>query len=167
MNSKTASAALILLIGSIVSPAWASTAQAINSVKQGKAVWEFYESAVADPAQITLLPIDIEATFQDDPNNYKDLNNTFAENMGWFKKGTRGSDLLVLRSEPSSHSEHGRYSITFKDLSAKECRFLASYPSFKDRFDHLEVNQTKTAAASSCKSKLFGSDDNAIKFVSR
>ncbi|MGJ7472214.1 hypothetical protein ACSFEV_00235 [Pseudomonas fulva] len=167
MNSKTASAALILIMGSIASPVWASPAQAINSVKQGKAVWEFYESAVADPAQITLLSIDIEATFQDDPNNYKDLNNKLAEHMGWFKNGTRGSDLLVLHPEPSPHSEYGRYSITFRDLSAKECRFLASYPSFKDRFDHLEVNQSKTAAASSCKSKLFGSDENVIKFVSR
>lgn len=144
---------------------FASPLQAANTLSKGKDVWEFYKAAVANPAQITLLSLDIEGMFRDSSTRYQELNNKFAESVDWFKNGAMGADHITLQSEKSPDYEYGYYSITLKKLDFKQCQALANYPSFKGRFEHVEINDVKEGGAAACKSKWFTSDNNSIKLV--
>ena len=144
---------------------FASPLQAASTLNKGKDVWEFYKAVVANPAQITLLSLDIESMFRDSSTRYQELNNKFAESVDWFKNGTLGADDITLQPEQSTDHEYGYYSITLKKLDFKQCQALANYPSFKDRFERIEINGVKEGGAAACKSKWFTSDNNSIKLV--
>lgn len=144
---------------------FANSLQAVGTLDKGKDVWEFYKAAVANPAQITLLSIDIEDMFRNESTRYKELNNKFAEHVGWFKNGALGADDINLSPEKSQSYEYDHYSITLRKLDFKQCQILANYRPFKDRFDHIEINGVKQGGAATCRSNWFSLDNNSMKLV--
>lgn len=162
-----------LLAGLVVMLSQTEVIQTVGALKRGKDVVDFYKAAVENPQEIVLLSLEIQSTFANSSNRFKDLSNDLAQKLGYFNVGPLGLDHVVLRSEPSPSLPYGFYSIALKKLKFKECEVLANYKAINDSFVRVElngvpvsVNGVRQKAVELCKSQWFFQEGkNVIKYI--
>lgn len=162
-----------LLVALVVMLSQAEILQTVGALKRGKDVVDFYKAAIENPQEVILLSLEIQSTFANSSNRFKDLSNDLAQKLGYFNVGPLGLDHVELRSEPSPSLPYGFYSITLKELKFKECEVLANYKAINDSFVRVElngvpvsINGVRQKAVELCKSQWFFQEGkNVIKYI--
>lgn len=124
----------------IAIPSHAQVVESLGTIKQAKSVVEFYKMAIQDPQDIIVLKTSIHELYLSDSSRYRGLNNQVLENAQIFPEGPLSLDHIDVRPAPSPTSENGYFSITVRELSMKDCVFLANYRPFFENFTRIILN---------------------------
>lgn len=156
-----------------ITPGHTQAIQAAGSLMRAGNILDFYEAAIANPAQVALLSLKVKERFYGVQTRYKDLSNELAQKFGWFDAGPFGLEYIELRPEPSPAYQYGFYSITLKKLKSTQCEVLSNDSGVNGNFLRIELNgspvfvrDTPMKPVVECKSQWFFQDgQNELKYV--
>lgn len=158
---------LIILLSITSLQAHSNSISALTSAKRTKEILELHQAFIQNPQSLVMLHTDISSLFNNSNPKYQGFNNELAQKLGLIKNlEFSGLNKVTFSSESLNGNPEQAYSVTFSEVSHKDCLALSGHP-VNDMFIKVYINDNKADPFSCKKNWLFQKNKNKIKYIGR
>lgn len=157
----------IVLLSALLAFTVKAYSDPVSTAARAKGILEFHQAFIQNPQSLLMLHADISSIFINSNPRYEGFNNDLAKKLGLINNlAFSGLEIVKFSSEPLHGNPDQAYSVTFSEISFKDCIALSNHQINKF-FIKVQINSKEPEPTSCEKEWLFQSSKNTLKYIGR